>query len=205
VPLEISIGAGFVGFIHSLSPAHWLPVALIARTRNWSTAQTAFGAFVAASGHIIVSIVLGLVGIGVEMHFLIENEEVIERWSGLGLVVFGLAYAAWAWKRHQSCVGHTHHGPKPGPTRRPYVFLFVLGFSPCVAALPMFFAAAPKGGLAVLLTLSSFTLGVLLALGSAAVLVRRGLMKLDHPLLEHWGEVIAGLVIALVGVAVFSA
>jgi hypothetical protein len=41
------------------------------------------------------------------------------------------------------------------------------------------------------------------ALVGATVLVSRGIMKLDHPILEHYGDVITGLGITVMGIILF--
>jgi hypothetical protein len=48
-------------------------------------------------------------------------------------------------------------------------------------------------------SLLGFALGVLAALVGSTVLVFLGGMKLDHPFLEHYGEVITGVGVALIG------
>lgn len=201
--LILALSAGFVGLVHSLAPGHWLPVVLLSKGRKWPLKTALVGAVVAASGHILLSILLGAISIFAELQFLADYEEQIERYAGLGLAVFGLAFAAQAFFRHSSCHGHTHHGPPYPKKGRPFLFLFTLGLSPCVAAIPVFIAAAAKGPLATLLAFSCFALGVLLALIGATLLVSLGLLKLDHPLFEHYGDVITGGGVALMGVLLF--
>lgn len=197
--ISLALGAAWVGFVHSLSPAHWAPVALMARTKRWSLPMSLLGALTAASGHILISLALGFVAIRMQLTIVEEHHEAVEHWTGVALMVFGLGYGIWTWRRHSHCHGHEHHGPKPRAGMPPFFFLFILGLSPCVAALPLFVAAVPFGTSAVLVTLAAFTLGVLAALVLATVMVRGGLMKLDHPILEHYGESITGAGIALVG------
>jgi nickel/cobalt exporter len=196
--------AAFVGLVHSLAPGHWLPVVLMAKSRRWPLKSAILGACTVASGHILLSLSLGLLSIAFEWHFLSHYEEAIERLAGVGLGLFGLLYATYAYFRHSSCHGHTHHGPDPRGQKAPFVFLFSLGFSPCVAALPVFLSAAAQGGWAeTAVALVAFSIGVLTALIGATVLVSFGFMKLDHPLFEHYGDVITGLSVAGMGCILF--
>lgn len=197
--------AAFVGFVHSIAnPGHWLPVVLMTKSRRWNRRTALLGSLAAASGHIVVSIALALVGIGIGAQVLSEETlEEIERHSGLALAAFGLAYAVWAYFRHSSCHGHTHHGPKPEKRKAPFLFLFSLGFSPCVAVIPVFAAAAPLGLHVLLLTLLAFALGVISALAGATLLGSFGIMKLDHPILEHYGDVITGAGVVIMGLILF--
>jgi nickel/cobalt exporter len=203
VKMILAFSAALVGLVHSLAPGHWLPVVLVAKTRRWSLKMAVLGALAAALGHILLSIAFGILSIWIGVQFLSQYEGEIERYSGLGLGVFGLIYAGLAYFRHSQCHGHTHHGPKPSQKTSPFVFLFSLGFTPCVAVLPVFAAAAAEGSFEVVLTLISFAVGVLVSLIGATLLFTRGLVKIDHPLFEHYGDVLTGLGVAIMGVLLF--
>ena len=195
------LSGALVGFIHSLSPAHWIPVTVVARKRSWSPTQSVVGALVVASGHVSLSVGIGLVVVGLGAGWIQSHEEAIERYWGIALVVLGLAYALYAYRKHGRCIGHTHHGPSYESNQKPYAFLFMTGFSPCLAALPIFTAAMVYGHSAVVLTLGAFSVGVVVALAGAVWLVAHGFKKLDHPFLEHYADVLAGLGVAVAGVA----
>ncbi len=199
----LSISAAFVGFVHSLAPGHWLPVVLMAKMRKWPMKTAVAGAIVTASGHIFLSILLGLVSIWVGVHFLSQYEELIEKYAGLALGIFGLVYGGLSFLRHSHCHGHTHHGPVLQQQKTPFVFLFSLGFSPCIAVLPVFAAAASEGSTATILTVFAFSLGVLASFIGSTVVVSLGLVKLDHPVFEHYGDVITGCGVALMGFLLF--
>lgn len=196
----LALSAAFVGFVHSLSPGHWLPVVLMVKARRWDLAQAAFAALVAASGHIFVSVGLGFVGLFIGKSFFGPHLHEIEEHAGLILVFFGLAYAIHSRRAHRHCHGHEHHGPDPRTSgKAPYVFLFSLGFSPCFAVLPVFATAIGVGSTALLLSMTAFSVGVAAALLGGSLLVSRGLVKLDHPIFEHHGDLITGLGVAAMG------
>lgn len=199
----LAISAAFVGFVHSLAPGHWLPVVLMSRGKKWPLKMRFLGATVASSGHILVSSTLGVASVLVGSHFLAGVEEEIERYSSLLLVFFGLGYALIAYFRHSECVGHTHHGRNPRGQKAPYLFLFSLGLSPCVAVIPVFITAGSRGFSATILSITFFSIGVLSALVGATLLVSKGLLKLDHPIFEHYGDVITGLGILVTGTILF--
>jgi len=201
----LALSAAFVGLVHSLAPGHWLPVVLMTKAKRWPTRTAIMGAIMAASGHVLVSVTLGILGVTLGAQLLMAHEENIEHYGGLGLVVFGLAYAVWSLLRHKSCHGHEHHGPVPtGKEKRgPFAFLFMLGFSPCVAVLPVFVAAAPLGIHVLISTMVAFAVGVIGALVGATLLVSYGVMRLDHPIFEHYGDVITGVGVAALGLALF--
>ena len=201
--LILSTSAAFVGFVHSLAPGHCLPIVLMAKAKRWPMRTAVLGAITTAVGHIFLSLLMGGISIWVGVHLLSQYETVIERYAGLGLAVFGVLYAIASFFRHSHCHGHTHHGPDPRGKRAPFLFLFSLGFSPCVAVLPVFGAAATEGSFVTAMTVVSFAVGVLGALIGSTLVVCLGLLKLDHPLFEHYGDVITGGGVALMGLALF--
>lgn len=201
--------AAFVGFIHSLSPAHWIPIVLVSKARKWGRARAFLGALVAASGHILTSLILSIVVIelgllAIDEHSIHEHEERFERLAGLVLVFFGLLYALWSWRHHHRCAPHAHHGPRfKNSDRHPFVFLFFMGFTPCVAVVPVLVAAAPLGLVALGGAMAAFAAGVWVAMIGATILVAAGLKWLDHPVFEHYGDVITGICVAIVGALFF--
>ncbi len=202
----LALSAASVGLFHSLSPGHWLPVVLMAKSRKWSLKTSIFGALVAASGHILLSILLAVASIFIEFRFLSDYENEIERYAGLALVALGIFYAGIALFTHHRCHGHSHHGIGSRKNKKaPFLFLFSLGLSPCVAVIPVVAKAAVQGSLITIFTLIAFACGVLLALIGATLLVSMGLIKLDHPVFEHYGDVVAGCGVALMGCILFFA
>ena len=201
--LIFAFSAAFVGLVHSLAPGHWLPVVLVTKARKWNTRTALLGATVTAAGHVLISLLLGVAALEVGAHYFARHEERIESYAGLFVAVFGILYALNSYFRHSHCHGHEHHGPSPDRRRSPFVFLFTIGLSPCVAVLPVFAAAAPVGTGAVVMAMVGFVGGVLLALISATTLATTSAVKLDHPILEHHGDVITGVTVALMGTLIF--
>ena len=196
----IALSAAFVGLVHSLAPGHWLPVVLMTKSRKWPMEIAAAGALVAAMGHILVSVSLGIAGILIGEAYFLEHFHALEDYSGWILIGFGICYAAYSWNRHSHCHGHTHHGPHISKQKAPFLFLFSLGLSPCFAVLPVFAAAAPLGRMSLMITMASFSFGVISALVGGTLLVSKGLVKLDHPIFEHYGDVITGAGVAAMGI-----
>ena len=102
-----------VGVFHTLVPDHWAPIALLARQRGWSAAETARAALQAGSGHIATTLLFGL---GVWLVGAAAAES-FGKWvdiaAGVALVVFGawIAIGAWREVRGSHAHGHSHgHG-----------------------------------------------------------------------------------------------
>ena len=162
---------------------------------------------VTAAGHIFLSVLIAAIAALLGASALEKHEHLIESYAGLGLAAFGVIFAIRSYFRHSSCRGHTHHGPEPEgekqPIREALGFLFLVGLSPCVAIYPVFAAAIPWGAAGWFLTGACFAIGVLAALGGAVLTVSLGALKLDHPLFEHYGDVLTGIAMALLGIGFF--
>ncbi len=200
------ISAATLGFLHSLGPAHWMPIVLVGRAQKWKWHQWLLGIGVASLGHIIVSLSVGVGVLAVGTAVFEVWDTRVERFSGFVLIFLGLLYALSSYKQHRSCHGgHEHHGPKyihRQDGKRPYAFLFFMGFSPCFAVMPIFASVGPLGAMTVFMTGLSFSLGVIFAILIAAALAARGTRFLDQPWLEHHGDTLAGIGITLLGIYV---
>ena len=98
-----------VGVLHTIVPDHWLPIALIARERGWSKAETARAAMQAGTGHVLSTLVIALAvwaaGIAVARHF----GQVVDAASGVALIGFG-GWVAWSAWRELHPPGGARHG-----------------------------------------------------------------------------------------------
>lgn len=87
-----------VGVLHTMVPDHWAPIALVARQQGWSPGQTARAALGAGSGHVVSTLLIGLVvwlaGVAVATRF----GHVVSTASSLALVAFGAWIAVTAWR-----------------------------------------------------------------------------------------------------------
>ena len=201
-----ALTAAMVGLIHSLAPGHWLPVVMVARARKWGLKASIIGAIVASLGHILLSLILAIVAISAGEMILHERAEWIEHYASLGLVIFGLGYAIWAYRTHRTCAHeHSHHGPAIRRKQSPYLFLFLAGLSPCVAAFPVFVTAATHGVPSLGLSMGMFAGGVVLALTATTLVAVAGVKRIqfDHPILEHHADTITGLSVACLGIVLY--
>ncbi len=208
--LFLAITAAQVGLLHSIAPGHWLPIVMLAKVKKWNLRTAALGALAAASGHIILSVAIAVVASEVGLQILANHEELIEKYAGLLLTLWGTVYALLALKRHRSCHGHSHHPDESEIAqvgdknhRGPFAFLFLLGFSPCVAVLPVFLAGMPFGGKGMAVIALGFSVGVITALLGSTLLVKIKFLKLDNEFLEHYGDVLTGAGLALMGLVLF--
>jgi hypothetical protein len=205
--LALAGAALSIGSLHTAAPDHWLPFAALARARGWSAGRTARVTLLCGFGHVTVSALFGLLGLLFGVAVL---ESVGERMSALApllLIGFGVVYALWGLKRvfaprlHGHAHSHYDHVHEESRTSVRTLFL-LFSADPCVAVVPLMFAAAPLGPgkmLAIVLLYEVATLGTMLLLVLPA---RAGARLLHAPFLERYGDVAAGGVIVAVGVVV---
>src|SRR5579859_3666668 len=103
IPLLIA-AAATVGFLHSILPDHWVPLAVIARTQRWSVMHTARISLLASIGHVLTSIILGgiIAVIGLQFRSTFETQQ--GHIVGAILVLTGIGLLVWALSGH----GHEH-------------------------------------------------------------------------------------------------
>ncbi len=100
-----------VGFIHTiLGPVHYIPFVAMARSNQWSPRRTFWVTSLCGCGHIVGSVVIGIIGIFLgTLVFQIESVESfrgdIAAWMLIG---FGLAYLAWGIVKAVRDIPHTH-------------------------------------------------------------------------------------------------
>ena len=203
----LALAAFTVGPLHSLAPDHWVPFAAVARARGWSAARTARITLLCGFGHVTVSVLFGLLGFFFGMGLIRMVGQRMESVAGLLLVGFGMVYGIWGLRRAAGArihgQTHSHYDHVHEPEKATVLGLFLLfSADPCVAVIPLLFAAAPLGalrtaGIAVLYELA--TLATMVALILPA---RAGAKLLRAPWLDRYSDAVAGGSIALVGVAV---
>lgn len=203
------IGAVSVAFFHSLAPDHWMPFVALARSSRWRMSRLVWITTLAGIGHVVSSLLLGLVGLwaGVAVHRL-QGAEVWRGSVGIWLLIgFGIAYALWGFKHAQ------HHHPHVSvqelmtayATRRVWMLMAILVFGPCEPLIPLMFVASQQGMAtvwAMSLVFSVVTIGMVVG---QSVLSFAGLRLISAPWMERYAHALAGLVIVLTALFVLLA
>jgi sulfite exporter TauE/SafE len=217
-----------LGFVHTLIGIdHSLPFVVIGRAQGWSLRKVLTITSLCGVGHVLSSVLLGFVGVGLGV--AAERLEWIE--TGRGevaawlLIGFGLAYAAWAFwrylrhRRHQHlhshdqapshCHEHQHldHHLHPHRLHRRaltvWTLFIVFVFGPCEPLIPLLMVPAFAHNWAAV-ALVSAVFG-LTTIGTMLAVVSLGFYGLRLPVfsrIERHAHVIAGLTIAASGLAV---
>ena len=109
--------AAAVGFLHTvMGPDHFLPFIAMSRAGGWSLRKTAVVTTACGIGHVLSSVVLGLLGLalGVAVARLVAIEEFRGDVAGWLLLGFGLAYMVWGLHRAAQLAAR----PRARPIRR---------------------------------------------------------------------------------------
>jgi hypothetical protein len=111
----LCLAAVSIGFLHTLfGPDHYLPFVAMSRVGGWSLSRTATITLLCGVGHVLSSVLLGLVGIAFGILVLkLEHIEAIRGdLAGWLLLTFGLLYFSWglacAIRNHPHSHLHAH-------------------------------------------------------------------------------------------------
>jgi putative Mn2+ efflux pump MntP len=229
VPLLI-VAAGTVGFLHSILPDHWVPLAVIARTQRWSIARVARVSLLASMGHVATSLVIAgiIAAVGLQFRSAFETQQghivgVILVLTGIGFLIWALTGRADHHHGHKDGYHHHHddeHSHGPGHSAHHHSLLseveqstlrrfaaiagpFGAAASPDLTILPVALAASALGIGAVVGTLISFTLATLGTFVLLTVAATLAGYQVKGEWLEEHGTFLTAVVLIGLGIAVY--
>ncbi len=168
--------AAAIGTVHTLlGPDHYVPFAAMSRVGDWPVRKTLIVTVLCGVGHVLGSVVLGLIGIaiGTAVFHLERIESVRGEIAAWMLMGFGLVYFAWAmvrfvrnrphthWHSHDGEAFHSHehrhnaehlhvhdhvHSAKGSrETMTPWILFTIFLFGPCEPLIPLLMYPAAAG------------------------------------------------------------
>jgi len=220
--------AAAIGLVHTvLGPDHYLPFIVLAKARQWSSFKTIMITLICGIGHVLSSIVLGFIGIG--LGIAVFRLEAIESFRGEVaawlLIAFGFTYLVWGVHRalrnrphehihlhedgktsshpHQHVDDHTHvHASKAGGLT-PWVLFTIFIFGPCEPLIPLvMYPAARNDMLTVVLVAFIFGLVTISTMLGIVLASSYGLTRLSLGAWGRYSHALAGLTIFLCGGAI---
>lgn len=216
-PALLTAAAG-VGFGHAILPDHWVPLAVLGRTRRYPLSRVARLSSLAGVAHVLVSIVLGGVVIAVGLQFRSAIQSAEDTIVGGILIATGLAFALLELTGRGHHHSHDHEDPMPDGAAHAHDHAGLRGSglrglaavmvpfgataSPDLTILPVFLAAAAVGAATAIGTLVVFagvTVGTIVGLTLAAA---RGSYEIRAGWLERWGNALTALVLVVIGLLV---
>jgi nickel/cobalt transporter (NicO) family protein len=221
------LAAVTVGSLHTIAPDHWVPFAALARAQGWSAWRTAGVTALCGFGHVTVSALLGLLAFAFGLEMLEMFGRRMEAIAGVLLIAFGMAYGIAGLRRalaqrlrdvHAHGHGHVHthlggahahshhHSHTHADIEKISVWtLFALfAADPCVAVIPILFAAAPLGALDTTLVVTAYELATIGTMVALVLPARAAAAAVRAPWLNRYSDATAGGVIAVIGVVVMA-
>jgi nickel/cobalt exporter len=208
-PALLAAAAG-VGFGHAILPDHWVPLAVLGRTRRYPLSRVARLSGLAGVAHVLVSIILGAVIIAVGLQFRSSVEHAQDTIIGCILIATGIGFLLLELTGHGHHHDHEHHDhehghnyahPHPGGLAAVMV-PFGAAASPDLTILPVFLAATTAGvatAVGAVVIFAAVTIGTIMGLTLAAA---RGGYQIRGEWLERWGNLFTAGVLAAIGVLV---
>jgi nickel/cobalt transporter (NicO) family protein len=208
IPRELLIltaAAASIGFIHTvLGPDHYIPFIVIAKARKWSMFKTGWVTFLCGIGHILSSVVLGIIGIalGIAVTRIQTLESFRGNIAGWLLIAFGLIYFAWGLRRaFRKTHSHLHVEERTNLT--PWILFTIFVFGPCEPLIPiLMYPAARSSIFGIILVTAVFgtvTIGTMMTI---VLLSSLGVNLLPMHKFERYTHALAGATICLCGVAI---
>ena len=219
-----------IGFLHTvMGPDHYIPFIAMARAGQWSVPKTLAVTVACGVGHVLGSVVLGMIGVavGLAVNGLEQFEATRGAIAGWLLLGFGLAYTAWGIRRavrhrphthwhhdmhgvirqhtHQHDGEHTHEfaGRDRHSVMTTWVLFTIFVFGPCEPLIPiLMYPAAERSWWAmclIALVFAAATIGTMTTIVMAACL---GLNRFPMPNLERYSHAAAGLALTACGLAI---
>jgi nickel/cobalt exporter len=224
----LSATAISIGFIHTiLGPDHYLPFIVLSQARKWSLRKTMIITFFCGIGHVLSSVILGLLGIavGISVTKLVSVESFRGNIAAWLFIAFGLVYMIISVRNlvkkrkhthshfhidgqkhihehdHQS--DHTHIHDEEIVKTTPWILFLIFVFGPCEPLIPLVMYPAAEnnipGAIIVSLLFSAVTISTMM---SVVFAFKMGLNKINLKPVEKYSNLIAGSMIFLSGLAI---
>jgi nickel/cobalt exporter len=224
----LSVTAISIGFIHTLlGPDHYLPFIVLSQAKKWSIKKTMFITFLCGLGHVLSSVVLGLIGIavGISVTRLVSVESFRGNIAAWLFIAFGLVYMIISIRNlikkrkhnhshfhidgekhnheHDHFKEHTHIHQEEIVKTTPWILFLIFVFGPCEPLIPILMYPAAEnnisGSILVSLLFSVVTIGTMM---SIVLAFKLGLNKINLRPIEKYSHLIAGAMIFFSGLAI---
>ncbi|TSA24900.1 MAG: hypothetical protein D4R67_11055 [Bacteroidetes bacterium] len=227
--LLLTITAASIAFFHTLfGPDHYIPFIVMAKARNWTIVKTFWITFVCGLGHILSSVVLGLLGIalGIAVHSLVSVESFRGEIAAWLLIGFGFVYMIWGIRKairnkphthlhvHQNGEAHIHHHThheehlhvhqKQGVKNlTPWILFTIFVFGPCEPLIPiLMYPAATESFWSVAWIAGIFGSITIATMLSIVLISSFGIQFIPMKKMERYMHAIAGATILLCGLSI---
>ena len=223
------VTAASLGFVHtSLGPDHYLPFIAMSKARHWSVYKTSLVTILCGIGHVLGSVIIGLIGIafGIAITKLQEIESTRGEIAAWLLISFGLVYLIWGLRKayrnkphshihfHQDGEVHVHththekehahvHSDEKKANITPWILFTIFVFGPCEVLIPLFmYTASLKNTIGLALVTSFFGLATILTMLIIVLVSLSGIKLISFNKIEKYTHALAGAIILFCGIAI---
>jgi putative Mn2+ efflux pump MntP len=203
--LTYLIGAAVVGIIHMSAPDHWATLCLLAKNKQWARKKLFGISFVTATGHVILSVVMGLIIVGIGLVFSHLISYYLDTGIGIIMVIAGLFFGVKplvAKEKH-----HNDYEKEEKITSKlmggiGYFVVLGAALSPDPTIIPIYLSAIPAGFYFALELSVIFAAASILTLLLFVQLGAIGLGKVFEKIPEKYNDSLVGFIIAGIGIYV---
>ena len=223
--------AVFLGLMHSvMGPDHYIPFLAMARAGRWSIVRTLAVVGFCGLGHVLSSVIIGLIGVvlGMAVGRIESIESFREDIAGWLLIFFGVAFTIYGIRQMKLNRPHSHHFPKIPAIEHIHdhdelgggdechdhkqdscetykvtiwALFLIFVFCPSGPLIPQLMYPAAKGDFStVIVVAASYSVTTILTMMILVAAGYYGLKKL--PPLERYTNIAAGIAIIITGILV---
>ncbi len=224
----LCITAISLGFIHTLiGPDHYLPFIVMSKARKWNLRKTLGLTFICGLGHVLSSVVLGLlgVGLGIALGKLEAFEAARGSLAAQGMMIFGFSYCVWGlWRafknkphvhvhlhndagehvhEHTHTHVHTHVHVSEKKTITPWILFVIFVLGPCEPLIPLLmFPAAQHSVWGTVLVATVFSIVTIATMMTIVLVSVWGFSFVKFDKAERFSHALAGGAILASGLAI---
>jgi nickel/cobalt exporter len=224
----LSVTAISIGFIHTLlGPDHYLPFIVLSQAKKWSLKKTMFITFLCGLGHVLSSVVLGLVGIavGLSVTKLVDAESFRGNIAAWLFIAFGLVYMIISIRsllkkrkhthshfhidgekhlhEHDHNQDHSHVHQEDVVKTTPWILFLIFIFGPCEPLIPILMYPAAQNNISGAVIVSVlFSVVTVATMMSVVLAFKFGFSKINLKPVEKYSHLIAGTMIFFSGLAI---
>jgi ABC-type nickel/cobalt efflux system permease component RcnA len=224
----LSVTAVSLGFLHTLlGPDHYLPFIVLSEAKKWNLKKTMVVTFFSGIGHVLSSVILGLIGIavGISVNKLVAVESFRGNIAAWLFIAFGLVYMIISIRNLYRKKKHTHAHYHIGGNKHdhehnhfeehshihetdvvkttPWILFLIFVFGPCEPLIPIIMYPAAEnnipGAVIVSLLFSVVTIATMMGI---VLSFKLGFSKINLKPVEKYSNLIAGAMIFFSGIAI---
>jgi hypothetical protein len=213
--------AAGVGLGHAILPDHWVPLAVLGRTRRYPLGRVARLSGLAGVAHVLVSIILGAAIIIVGLQFRSSVQHAQDVIVGVVLMATGLAFLLVELTGGGNSHAHQHYHPRRDPDRAgvhrsgapgtgrvrrlaAVMVPFGAAASPDLTILPVFLVATTAGAATAVTSVVVFAVVTIATIVGLTLLATFGGYQVRGRWLERWGNAFTAVVLVTIGALVFA-